>query len=176
MTKALQKELCIDNMYALPRITKVIVNVGMNRSRAEGKEMADHIAAILQRITGQKPAFRPARKSIANFKIRQGMIVGAMVTLRGKRMEVFLDRLLSYALPRIRDFRGLSPSFDGQGNFAMGITEYSVFPEAPPPADIRQLFGLQVQITTTARDDRTAEALLRAMGFPFRRERQKRGK
>jgi len=169
---ALQKELGVGNVHALPQLEKVIVNVGVNRSAMEGKEMVDHISGVLAKITGQKPAFRPSRKSIANFKIRKGMVVGVMVTLRGRRMETFLDRLVSCVFPRIRDFRGLSPHFDGRGNYALGISEYSVFPEVPPPADIRQLFGMQIQIRIKAADDRGAEALLRAMGFPFKNERK----
>lgn len=172
IVSALQKDLGVDNMHALPHLEKVIVNVGINRSTMEGKEIVDHIAGVLGKITGQKPAFCPSRKSIANFKIRQGMIVGAMVTLRGRRMEAFLDRLVSFVFPRIRDFRGLLPRFDGRGNYAVGLSEYSVFPEVPPPADARQLFGMQVQICIKASDDRGARALLHAIGFPFRSERK----
>ncbi|MBI2117597.1 50S ribosomal protein L5 [Candidatus Peregrinibacteria bacterium] len=172
IASALQKELGVGNVHALPRLEKVIVNVGINRSAMEGKEMVDHISGVLAKITGQKPAFRPSRKSIANFKIRKGMVVGVMVTLRGRRMEAFLDRLVSYVFPRIRDFRGLFPRFDGRGNYAVGLSEYSVFPEVPSPADIRCLFGMQIQIRTKSADDRGAEALLRAMGFPFRNERK----
>lgn len=169
---ALQKELGLRNPHALPRVEKVIVNVGIHRSAMEGKDTVEHIADVLGKITGQKPALRPSRKSIANFKIRQGMIVGAMVTLRGRRMEEFLDRLVSFVFPRIRDFRGLSPHFDGRGNYAVGVSEYSVFPEVPPPPDVRQLFGMQIQVCIRANDDREAQALLRVMGFPFRSERK----
>lgn len=169
---ALQKELDIPNPHALPRVRKVIVNVGIHRSTMEGKDALEHIADVLAKITGQKPSFRPSRKSIANFKIRQGMVVGAMVTLRGRRMEAFLDRLLSFVFPRIRDFRGLSPRCDGRGNYAVGLSEYSVFPEVPPPPDVRQLFGMQIQVCIRAKNDREAQALLRAMGFPFRSERK----
>lgn len=168
ITHALQKELGIDNVHALPHLEKVVINVGINRSAMEGKEIVDHISSVLAKITGQKPACRPSRKSIANFKIRKGMIVGVMVTLRGRRMEAFLDRLVSFIFPRIRDFRGLLPRFDGQGNYAVGLTDYSVFPEVPPPQDIRQLFGMQIQICIRAKDDVMAKALLRVIGFPFR--------
>lgn len=169
---ALQKELHIENAHALPRLEKVIVNVGINRTTTEGKEIVEHITTVLGKITGQKPAFRPSRKSIANFKIRKGMIVGVMVTLRGQRMEAFLERLVSFVFPRIRDFRGLLPRLDGRGNYAVGLSEYSVFPEVPPPSDTKQLFGMQIQIRMRAKDDHAAQALLRAIGFPFRSERK----
>ena len=169
---ALQKELGIENVHALPQLEKVIVNVGINRSSMEGKEIVEHISSVLAKITGQKPAFRPSRKSIANFKIRKGMVVGVMVTLRGQRMEAFLDRLVSFVFPRIRDFRGLLPRLDGRGNYAVGLSEYSVFPEVPSPTDVRQLFGMQIQIRIKAADDRGGQALLRAIGFPFRNERK----
>lgn len=172
ITSTLQKELGARNVHALPHVEKVIVNVGINRSTMEGKEIVEHISSVLARITGQKPSLCPSRKSIANFKIRQGMIVGAMVTLRGRRMEAFLDRLVSFVFPRIRDFRGLLARFDGRGNYAVGLSEYSVFPEVPPPSDVRQLFGMQVQICMNAKDDREARALLQAIGFPFRSERK----
>ena len=171
IARALQKELGIANIHALPQVQKVIVNVGVNRSAVEGKEAIEHIATIVSKITGQRPAFRPSRKSIANFKIRKGMVVGVMVTLRGERMEAFLDRLVSFVFPRIRDFRGLLPRLDGHGNYAIGVSEYSVFPEVPPPSDVRQLFGLQVQVQIAAKSDHEAQVLLRAMGFPFRSER-----
>lgn len=165
---ALQKELEVQNIHALPRLEKVIVNVGINRSSMEGKEIVEHISSVLGKITGQKPAFRPSRKSIANFKIRKGMVVGVMVTLRGRRMEAFLDRLVSYVFPRIRDFRGLLPRFDGRGNYAVGLSEYSVFPEVPPPTDVKQLFGMQIQICIKAKGNKEGQALLRVIGFPFR--------
>lgn len=165
---ALQKELEVQNIHALPRLEKVIVNVGINRSSMEGKEIVEHISSVLGKITGQKPAFCPSRKSIANFKIRKGMVVGVMVTLRGRRMEAFLDRLVSYVFPRIRDFRGLLPRFDGRGNYAVGLSEYSVFPEVPPPTDVKQLFGMQIQICIKAKGNKEGQALLRVIGFPFR--------
>ncbi len=164
---ALKKELGIKNLHALPHLQKVIVNVGINRSQMEGKDVQDFISDALQKITGQRPVFRPARKAISNFKIRQGLIVGAMVTLRGKHMEAFLDRLISYVLPRIRDFRGIPSKFDGQGNYALGLKDHTVFPEIPS-IDITRTFGMQIQVTTSAKNDEQAKALLKAIGFPFR--------
>lgn len=167
----LQDELKIKNVHALPRLEKVVVNVGINRTKMEGKEMQDFIIDTLQRITGQKPVLRATRKSISNFKITKGRTVGAMVTLRGRRMEEFLDRLVSYVLPRIRDFRGLPTKLDGHGNYAIGLRDQSVFPELPM-ADLQRSFGLQVQITTTAKNDDEARLLLKQIGLPFRPERK----
>jgi large subunit ribosomal protein L5 len=164
---ALRKELGVKNIHALPRITKVTVNVGINRSKMEGKEMMEYIADSLGKITGQKPVFRKSRQAISNFKIRKGLVVGAVVTLRGHRMEEFLDRLLSVTLPRIRDFRGLPTKLDGRGNYAIGLVDHSVFPEVPTP-DVNKIFGLQIQLSTTAGTDEIGRALLRHMGFPFR--------
>lgn len=162
------KELSIRNALALPRVEKVVLNVGINRSSMEGREMQDYIAECLARISGQRPVFRTAKKAISNFKIRKGLVVGAMVTIRGKRMEEFLDRLVSIVLPRVRDFRGLSERCDGHGNFAIGITDHTVFPEVPL-SEAGKIFGLQVQLRTTAGSDRDALLLLRHMGFPFRK-------
>lgn len=169
--KTLQDELKIKNVHALPRLEKVVVNVGINRTKMEGKEMQEFIIDTLQRITGQKPVLRASRKSISNFKITKGRIVGAVVTLRGQQMEVFLDRLVSYVLPRIRDFRGLPTKLDGQGNYAIGLTDQSVFPELPV-TDLQRTFGLQIQITTTAKNDEDARLLLKQIGMPFRPERK----
>lgn len=168
------KELSVRNALALPRVEKVVLNVGINRSSMEGREMQDYIAECLARISGQRPVFRTAKKAISNFKIRKGLVVGAMVTIRGKRMEEFLDRLVSIVLPRVRDFRGLPERCDGHGNFAIGIVDHSVFPEVPP-SEAGKIFGLQVQLRTTARSDRDALLLLRHMGFPFRKSEQRRG-
>ena len=168
---ALKKELKVENIHALPRLEKVIVNVGINRATMEGKEMLEYVSDSLMRITGQKPILRPARKAISNFKIRKGLVVGAMVTLRGKRMEAFLDRLVSYVLPRIRDFRGLPAKLDGRGNYAIGLRNHSVFPEIPM-GDGTKTFGLQIQVTTTAKDDTKAKALLKQIGFPLRADRK----
>lgn len=169
--KALQEELKIKNVHALPRLQKVIVNVGINRTKMEGKEMQEFIIDSLQKITGQKPVLRKTRKSISNFKISKGRVVGAMVTLRGKHMEAFLDRLVSYVLPRIRDFRGLPTKMDGHGNYAIGLKDQTVFPELPT-GDLTKSFGMQIQITTTAKDDNEAKVLLKQIGMPFRPDRK----
>lgn len=163
---SLKQELKVDNIHAIPHIEKVVVNVGINREKMESKEMHEYVAECLKKITGQKPVFTRARKAISNFKIRENLVVGAMVTLRGHKMEEFLDRLLSYALPRIRDFRGVTTKLDGHGNYAIGIRDQSIFPEVPPP-EAKQMFGLQVQIQTTADSDASARALLKHMGIPF---------
>ncbi len=170
IAKALQEELKITNKHALPKITKVIVNVGINRTKMEGKEVTEFIIDSLMRITGQKPVMRASRMSISNFKITKGRIVGAMVTLRGKHMEEFVDRLVSYVLPRIRDFRGLPLKLDGHGNYAIGLNDVTVFPELPS-ADLQKGFGLQIQITTNAGNDVAAKALLKQIGMPFKPER-----
>ncbi|MFA6523052.1 MAG: 50S ribosomal protein L5 [Candidatus Peribacteraceae bacterium] len=168
---ALKKELGVDNVFALPRLKKVVVNVGINRTKMEGKELHEYIVQTLAAITGQKAVFRTTRKAISNFKTREGMTVGAMVTLRGRRMEEFLDRLLSYVLPRIRDFRGLPAKMDGHGNYAIGLRDHTIFPEVPP-IEAGRIFGMQIQITTTAGKDIPARALLKAMGMPFEPERK----
>lgn len=168
---ALKKELKVSNLHALPKITKVIVNVGINRAKMEGKEMQEFIVDSLSRITGQKPILRESRMAISNFKIRKGLVVGAMVTLRGRKMEEFLDRLVSYVLPRIRDFRGLPTKLDGHGNYAIGLKDHTVFPEIPA-SDVQKTFGLQIQITTTAKNDEEGKALLKQIGLPFRPDRK----
>ncbi len=168
---ALKAELNIKNVHALPKIQKVVVNVGINRTKMEGKEMQDFITDALMKITGQKPVFRASKKSISNFKITKGRIVGAVVTLRGRKMEEFVDRLVSYVLPRIRDFRGLPAKLDGQGNYAIGLKDYSVFPEIPS-ADLQKTFGLQIQFTTSAKNDEEGKALFKHIGMPFRPERK----
>jgi large subunit ribosomal protein L5 len=167
----LQKELGIKNPNALPRLEKVVVNVGINKSKMDSKEMQAYIIDSLSKITGQRPVKTKTRKAISNFKTREGMVVGSMVTLRGKSMEDFLDRLLSYSLPRIRDFRGLSTKLDGHGNYAIGIRDHSIFLEVPAP-EPKEIFGMQVQITTTAETDEQAVALLKQMGMPFRPEKK----
>lgn len=171
VAEKLHAELHVKNHHALPRIEAVIVNVGINKSKMDSKEMQEYIAESLMKITGQKPVFRPARKAIANFKTRKGVIVGAQVTLRGKRMEAFLDRLLSYALPRIRDFRGVTPRLDGHGNYALGIRDHTIFPEVPS-VEAGKIFGFQVQLKTTAKRDDVARAMLKAVGMPFQPERR----
>ena len=164
---ALKDELKIKNIHALPKLEKVVVSVGINKSKMDSKEMQAYIIETLGLITSQQPVLTKAKKAISNFKTRQGNVVGAMVTLRGPQMEVFLDRLISYILPRIRDFRGLNTKLDGQGNYSIGLRDHSIFPEVPP-VDAKQIFGLQIQIKTTADNDEAARALLKQIGVPFR--------
>ncbi|MFH1444105.1 MAG: 50S ribosomal protein L5 [Candidatus Peregrinibacteria bacterium] len=170
IAEALKKELNVTNTHALPRIEKVTVNVGINRSKMDSKESHEYVAQCLAQMTGQKAVHTHSRQAISNFKIREGLVVGAIVTLHGRRMEEFLDRLLSYVLPRIRDFRGVTTKLDGHGNYAIGLKDHSIFPEIPP-VDAGKSFGVQVQITTTAKADKPARALLKNMGVPFRPER-----
>lgn len=167
----LKKDLGIKNPNALPRLEKVVVNVGINKSKMDSKETQEYVSDCLAIITGQRPVKTKTRKAISNFKTREGMVVGTMVTLRGKQMEEFLDRLLSYSLPRIRDFRGLPTKLDGHGNYSIGIRDHSIFPEVPAP-DAKQIFGLQIQLTTTAKNDKEAMALLKQIGMPFRPEKK----
>lgn len=163
----LHADLSIKNPHALPMLEKVVVSSGLNKAKMDNKEMRLYVQECLTKITGQKPVTTKAKKSISNFKTREGMVVGAMVTLRGDSMVSFLDRLISYVLPRIRDFRGLNSKLDGHGNYSIGLTDHSIFPEVDPP-EPRQIFGLQIQIKTTATNDQDAMALLRRMGIPFR--------
>ena len=172
IAKDLAKELGIKNFHALPRIEKVVVNVGINRTKMDSKEMHEYVADCLMKITGQKPVFTKAKKAISNFKTREGLVVGAMVTLRGRHMEEFLDRLIGYVLPRIRDFRGIPHELDGHGNYAVGIKDHSIFPEVPLP-DAKQIFGMQIQVSTTAGGDKEAFALLKRIGMPFKSEPKK---
>ena len=164
---ALQSEFGYDNVMQIPRLTKIVVNMGVGEATRDAKLM-DGAVRDLTAITGQKPAVVRARKSIAQFKLREGMPIGAKVTLRGDRMWEFLDRLLSLALPRIRDFRGLSDrQFDGNGNYTFGLTEQSVFHEIDQDR-IDRVRGFDITVVTTARTDDEGRALLRALGFPFR--------
>jgi large subunit ribosomal protein L5 len=164
----LRSDLKIENAMQVPRISKITVNMGVGEAVADKKVM-DAAVADLTKITGQKPLITKSRKAIASFKIRAGLTVGAKVTLRGRRMYEFLDRLISIAMPRIRDFRGLSPrSFDGQGNYSLGVKEQIIFPEIQYD-QIDQVRGMDITITTTARDDRHGRALLEAFNFPFRK-------
>jgi large subunit ribosomal protein L5 len=152
-----------------PRITKVTVNMGVGDAKQDSKVL-DAASEQLGTITGQKPSIRRARKSIAQFKVREGMPVGVAVTLRGERSYEFLDRLMSIAIPRIRDFRGLNPrSFDGRGNYSLGVREQIIFPEVDYD-EIDQVRGLDITITTTASSDEESYALLEALGMPFSRE------
>lgn len=163
----LKDELGLANVMQVPRPEKVVINMGVGDAAKDAKLM-DGAVKDLTTISGQKPALRRARKSIATFKIREGQPVGASVTLRGDRMWDFLDRLLSVVLPRIRDFRGLNPrSFDGHGNYTFGVTEQLVFPEIDYD-DIDMTRGMDISIVTTANGDEEGRALLVALGFPFR--------
>jgi large subunit ribosomal protein L5 len=162
----LKEELGLRSIMEVPRLEKITLNMGVGEAKTDAKAL-DSAIGELTTIAGQRAQVRRARKSIAQFKIREGMPVGARVTLRGARMYEFLDRLVSIALPRIRDFRGLNPrSFDGRGNFSLGIAEQIIFPEINYD-DIQQVRGLDVAITTTAKTDEEAFALLRGLGLPF---------
>jgi large subunit ribosomal protein L5 len=169
----LKDELALRTIMEVPRVEKITLNMGVGEAKTEAKAL-DSAIDELSTIAGQRAQVRRARKSIAGFKIRDGMPIGARVTLRGDRMYEFLDRLISIALPRIRDFRGLNPrSFDGRGNFSLGIREQIIFPEINYD-DIAAVRGLDVTITTTAKSDEHGLALLRAMGMPFAREDDRR--
>lgn len=167
LREALRSDLGLGNIMEVPGVEKIVVNVGIGEASRDAK-VIDGALQDLTTITGQKPSLRRARRSIATFKIRQGMPIGVAATLRGDRMWDFLDRLLSVVLPRIRDFRGLSPaSFDGRGNYTFGVTEQLVFPEIDYDS-IDATRGMDITIVTTANDDDQGRALLRALGFPFR--------
>ncbi len=167
----LREELGLDSIMQVPRIEKITLNMGVGEAKTESKAL-DSAIEELTTIAGQHAQVRRARKSIAQFKVREGMPVGARVTLRGARMYEFLDRLVSIALPRIRDFRGLNPrSFDGRGNYSLGIREQLIFPEINYD-DIQTIRGLDVTITTTAETDEHALALLQALGLPFGEDRR----
>ena len=164
---ALAKEFDIKNPMAIPRIEKVIVNMGLGEASANAK-ILDVAAEELKVITGQKPVITKAKKSIAAFKLRQGMSIGTMVTLRGSRMYEFLDRLISIALPRVRDFRGISgKAFDGRGNYTLGIREQLIFPEIDFNK-VDKTRGMNISIVTSAPNDEQARSLLKSMGMPFR--------
>ena len=168
---ALKKEFGYTNVMAIPKIEKVVVNMGLGEATANAK-LADVGADELGRITGQKAVVRRATKSIAQFKLRQGMPVGAMVTLRGERMYEFLDRLISVALPRVRDFRGVSPKgFDGRGNYTLGLRDQLLFPEIDY-MKVDKARGMNVSVVTTAKTDEEARKLLQLMGMPFRTNQQ----
>jgi large subunit ribosomal protein L5 len=163
---ALKDELGLKSIMQVPRIEKITLNMGVGEAKTDAKQL-DAAIEELTTIAGQRAQVRKARKSVAQFKIREGMPIGAKVTIRGARMYEFLDRLISIALPRIRDFRGLNPgSFDGRGNYSLGVREQIIFPEINYD-DIQQVRGLDVTITTTAETDDHARALLQAIGLPF---------
>ncbi len=164
---ALMKELGFDNPMQVPRLEKIVVNMGLGEAISNGK-IIDASLAQLTVIAGQKPVITKSRKSIANFKLRQGQSIGVMVTLRGARMYEFFDRLVSIALPRVRDFKGVSPkAFDGKGNYTLGIREQIIFPEINYD-QVEKIKGLNITVVTTARDDEEGRALLRQLGMPFR--------
>ena len=164
---ALKNDFTFGNAMQIPRVVKVVVNMGVGDAARDGK-LIEGAIRDLATITGQRPEVRKARKSIAQFKLREGMPIGAKVTLRGDRMWEFLDRLLTIALPRIRDFRGLSPKqFDGNGNYTFGLNEQSMFHEIDPDSIDRQR-GMDITIVTTATNDDEGRALLKHLGFPFR--------
>ena len=163
---ALKDELGLSSVMQVPRIEKITLNMGVGEAKTDAKQL-DQAMDELTIIAGQRPQVRKATKSVAQFKIREGMPIGAKVTLRGARMYDFLDRLVSIALPRIRDFRGLNPrSFDGRGNYSLGIREQLIFPEIDYDS-VQQVRGLDVTITTSAASDEQARALLQAFGLPF---------
>ena len=166
---ALKDELELDSIMRVPQVTKITLNMGVGDAKTDAKAM-DAAIEELSTIAGQHAQVRRARKSIASFKLREGMAVGARVTLRGARMYEFLDRLVSIALPRIRDFRGLNPdSFDGRGNYSLGIKEQIIFPEIDYDS-VQSIRGLDIAITTSAETDEQAHALLRHLGMPFATE------
>ncbi len=165
--EGLKKELGITNLMAVPRLEKIVINMGLGEATQNVKIM-DPLVADLASIAGQKPVVTKAKKSIAQFKLREGMPIGAMVTLRGDKMYEFLDRLISIALPRVRDFRGVSTkSFDGRGNYTLGLRDQLIFAEIDY-AKVDKLKGMNVTIVTTAKDDKAARTLLKAFGMPFR--------
>jgi large subunit ribosomal protein L5 len=166
LVPALQRELGLDNVMQVPRLDKIVVNMGIGDAVKDGR-LLEAALEDLTIITGQKPVVTRARKSIAGFKLREGMAIGAKVTLRGNRMWEFYDRLVSLALPRIRDFRGMSPSsFDGHGNYTLGVTEQLIFPEIDYDK-VAQVRGMDITIVTTATTDDEARSLLVALGFPL---------
>ncbi|MGH2793455.1 MAG: 50S ribosomal protein L5 [Actinomycetota bacterium] len=162
----LKTELGFANVMQVPRLEKIVLNMGVGEAIKDGK-LLEGAVADLTVIAGQKPIVTKARKSIAGFKLREGQAIGTKVTLRGDRMWEFLDRLLTLALPRIRDFRGLPSTFDGRGNYTLGLTEQLVFPEIDYDA-VTKVRGMHITVVTTAKDDVAARALLKALGFPFK--------
>jgi len=166
---ALQKSFSYRNVMEVPRIEKVVVNIGLGEAMDNSKAL-EAAVSDLTTITGQKPIQTKARKSIANFKLREGRIIGSKVTLRGDRMWAFLDRLMNIALPRVRDFRGVSPnSFDGRGNYTLGLRDQLIFPEIEYDK-IDKLRGMEITVVTTAKNDEHARAMLKFLGMPFRKE------
>jgi len=166
---ALKEDLNLDNVMEVPRIKKVVVNMGVGDALDNGKVLDDAVRD-LAKITGQQPVVTKARKNVANFKLRAGSPIGTKVTLRGTRMWSFLDRLMNIALPRVRDFRGVSPhAFDGRGNYTLGLNEQLVFPEIDYD-EVDHVQGLEVSIVTSTQDDESGRELLRKLGMPFKEE------
>ncbi|OGU32366.1 MAG: 50S ribosomal protein L5 [Ignavibacteria bacterium GWA2_35_9] len=172
IAQELRKKFNYKSMMQVPRIHKIVVNMGVGDAVADSK-ILDEAVKDLESITGQKPSIRKAKKAISNFKLREGVNIGAMVTLRREKMYEFLDRLVNIALPRVRDFRGLSDkSFDGRGNYTLGIKEQIIFPEINVDK-ITKVLGMDITIVTTAKTDNEAYELLQAFGVPFRRKEMK---
>ena len=165
----LMKELGLENIMAVPKVEKVVINIGLGKA-VQDKQWIELAKSILERISGQKPMETKARKSISNFKIREGMVVGSKVTLRGVRMYDFLEKMVNVAMPRFRDFYGLDPKkgFDGQGNYTLGLKEHIAFPEIGMD-DVEKVHGLEVTFATSAKDNKSALSLLTALGFPFKK-------
>ncbi len=164
---ALMRELKIDNVMRVPRLDKIVINMSLSEARENGK-ILDAAAEEIRQITGQKPVITRARKAISNFKLREGMPIGVMVTLRRERMYEFFDRLVNVALPRVRDFRGISDkSFDGRGNYSLGLREHTIFPELNLDK-VEKVKGMTISVTTTAKSDFEGQTLLKLMGMPFR--------
>lgn len=166
----LKKELGIDNVHALPKLLKVNVNVGIGSLYTSGNKDYSYIEESIMNITGQRPKMIKARKSVSNFKLREGMPNGLSVTLRGKRMYDFIYKLVNIALPRVRDFRGITvKGFDGRGNFSLGLKDVTIFPSVNHDS-LSRAHGLQINVCTSAEDSRSAYVLLKALGFPFKDE------
>ncbi len=167
IVQQLKEELGLKNIMEVPKITKITINMGVGEAVGD-KKILEHAVSDLEKVAGQKAVITKSRKSIAGFKIREGWPIGCKVTLRSDKMYEFLDRLISIAIPRVRDFRGISPKqFDGRGNFSMGVTEQIIFPEIEYDK-VDKLRGLDICISTTARNDEEGRALLRAFSFPFK--------
>lgn len=170
ISKKLQEQLGIKNPMALPRLSKIVLNIGVKDAVSDKKNLEKMVVALSQ-ITGQKPKITKAKKAIASFKLREGDAIGVVVTLRGKRMYSFFDKIVKIVLPRIKDFRGVRrTSFDGKGNYTLGLYEYSVFPEIDP-ASVERLQGMEVVVVTTAKTNTDGYALLEALGMPFAKEK-----
>ncbi len=165
----LKKELSIKNDMAVPQVTKIVINAGIGNYLKTHKKDFETVVNNISAIAGQKALTNKAKKSVSNFKIREGDVVGVSVTLRGKRMYDFLNKLINVVFPRVRDFRGISPkAFDGNGNYSIGFKEHTVFPEISPD-EVSNLHGVQVSITTSAKDNEEGKTLLTLLGFPFKK-------